>query len=133
MANNKYNESIEDKAFKALDEALQIDFSQQKAPSRSGKTPDAPEANVSENPSARNQQDQDDSQRRRGRSKAAEQQAPRAPAWGPTSNACSRSSGSPGRASPGPSCGSTRFGPISTGAATSPCSGWWPAGWRTAS
>ncbi len=26
MANNKYNESIEDKAFKALDEALQIDF-----------------------------------------------------------------------------------------------------------
>ncbi len=28
MANNKYSESIEDKAFQALDEALQIDFSQ---------------------------------------------------------------------------------------------------------
>src|SRR5689334_8203925 len=87
MANNKYNESIEDKAFKALDEALQIDFSQQKAPSRSGKTPDAPEANVSENPSARNQQEQDDSQRRRGRAKTAEQPAPRAPAFAPANDA----------------------------------------------
>ncbi|OWK24546.1 hypothetical protein AJ87_20165 [Rhizobium yanglingense] len=80
MANNKYSESIEDKAFKALDEALQIDFSQQKAPSRGAKTPDAPEAKVSDTPSARsNQQDQDESQRRRGRGSRAEQVA-RAPA-----------------------------------------------------
>ncbi len=80
MANNKYSESIEDKAFKALDEALQIDFSQQKAPSRGAKTPDAPEAKVSDTPSARsNQQDQEESQRRRGRGSRAEQVA-RAPA-----------------------------------------------------
>jgi len=41
MANNKYNESIEDKAFKALDEALQIDFSKDNVPSRRGDAPQA--------------------------------------------------------------------------------------------
>jgi len=55
MANNKYSESIEDKAFKALDEALQIDFGEDDTLSRNGKT-DAPEAKLSETPSARNQQ-----------------------------------------------------------------------------
>jgi beta-phosphoglucomutase-like phosphatase (HAD superfamily) len=86
MANNKYNESIEDKAFKALDEALQIDFSQETTPSHSGKTPDAPEAKLSDTPSARNQQPQDESQRRRGRSANAArtaEQAPRAPTFAP--------------------------------------------------
>lgn len=41
MANNKYNESIEDKAFKALDEALQIDFGKDNVPSRRGDAPQA--------------------------------------------------------------------------------------------
>ena len=44
MANNKYSESVEDKAFKALDEALQIDFSDDGIPARTGPAPRAMEA-----------------------------------------------------------------------------------------
>ncbi len=76
MANNKYNESIEDKAFKALDEALQIDFGQENVPSRRGNAPHAPEANVTDPSNARNQS-QEEAQRRRGRSgRTGDQQAP---------------------------------------------------------
>ncbi|MGO7947196.1 hypothetical protein ACC722_39185, partial [Rhizobium ruizarguesonis] len=66
MANNKYNESIEDKAFKALDEALQIDFSKDNVPSRRGDAPQAPEANVSDPSNARNQQEEAKRRSRRG-------------------------------------------------------------------
>jgi len=48
MANKKYIESVEDKAFQALDEALQIDFSDEDLESRSSPTPDAPERKLSE-------------------------------------------------------------------------------------
>jgi hypothetical protein len=83
MANNKYNESIEDKAFKALDEALQIDFEDDNTPSLVGKKPDAPEAPVSEKPSTRNQQSQDEKPRRRGSAAPPRpgEQGSRAPAF----------------------------------------------------
>ena len=87
MANNKYNESIEDKAFKALDEALQIDFGQENVPSRRGNAPHAPEANVTDPSNARNQA-QEEAQRRRGRAaRTGDQQAPRAPAFSPANDA----------------------------------------------
>ncbi|EJZ16527.1 hypothetical protein, partial [Rhizobium sp. Pop5] len=86
MANNKYNESIEDKAFKALDEALQIDFGKETVPSRRGSAPEAPEANVSDPSNARNQQAQEEAQRRNRRSATGEQ-ASRAPAFAPANDA----------------------------------------------
>ena len=80
MANNKYNESIEDKAFKALDEALQIDFGKDNVPSRHGDAPQAPEGNVSDPSNARNQQAQEEA-RRRSRRGAGAEQASRASAF----------------------------------------------------
>ena len=86
MANNKYNETIEDKAFKALDEALQIDFSKEDVPSRRGNATQAPEANVSDPSNARNQQGQEEAQRRSRRGGAADQ-ASRGPAFTPANDA----------------------------------------------
>src|SRR6478735_3677917 len=81
MANNKYSESIEDKAFKALDEALQIDFGEDDTLSRNGKT-DAPEAKLSETPSARNQQNQTDAKRARAAKTPRQPEQPsRAPSF----------------------------------------------------
>ncbi|NTJ65747.1 hypothetical protein G6M49_23565, partial [Agrobacterium rhizogenes] len=73
MANKKYIESVEDKAFQALDEALQIDFSDESLESRSGTTPDIPERNVSEPPKQPIKQSRDDAARTNGgaRSSAA--------------------------------------------------------------
>jgi len=67
MANNKYSESVEDKAFKALDEALQIDFSEEGIPpSRSAQTSQAAsEAKAPDTPAKRTRQvPQDDAARR---------------------------------------------------------------------
>ena len=60
MANKKYIESVEDKAFQALDEALQIDFSDEDLESRSNPTPDAPERKVSEQTNPPIKQTRDD-------------------------------------------------------------------------
>jgi hypothetical protein len=82
MANNKYNESIEDKAFKALDEALQIDFDDEPTPSLQVKKPDASEAKVSEKTQIRNQRKDDAKQPQRSQAAARPpEQASRAPSY----------------------------------------------------
>src|SRR5262249_41583066 len=79
MANNRYSESIEDKAFKALDEALQIDFSEEGVRSRTGHTPDATEANLSETSNPRAKQAQEEAARRAAAARNAAARAPEAP------------------------------------------------------
>ncbi|MCJ9725461.1 hypothetical protein MOV64_32080, partial [Agrobacterium sp. BETTINA12B] len=71
MANKKYIESIEDKAFQALDEALQIDFSEDSLESRGGSTPDAPEAIVSEPSNPPATQSQEDTARKAAAARSA--------------------------------------------------------------
>ncbi|MGO8147969.1 hypothetical protein AB9F42_34805, partial [Rhizobium leguminosarum] len=73
---------------KALDEALQIDFSKDNVPSRRGDAPQAPEDNVSDPVNARNQQAQEEAQRRSSRGAGGEQ-ASRGPAFA-TANDASR-------------------------------------------
>ena len=81
MANNKYNESIEDKAFKALDEALQIDFEDDDTPSPQVRKQDASEAKVSEKPTVRNQRKDDAKQQRAAATPRPPEQGSRAPAF----------------------------------------------------
>ncbi|TXI90516.1 MAG: hypothetical protein E6Q40_00690, partial [Cupriavidus sp.] len=76
MANKKYIESVEDKAFQALDEALQIDFSDENLESRSGTAPDAPERNVSEPPKQPIKQSRDDAARQAGAARSTAAPAP---------------------------------------------------------
>src|SRR6516225_154307 len=75
MANNKYSESVEDKAFKALDEALQIDFSDEGSQqARNGQTPDTPENRTAPTAGQRSrhaQATQEDATRRAAAARAA--------------------------------------------------------------